>query len=591
MGRGIALMNLENMEKPKFFFDSTKTFESYIGENGLPSNYINCIKIVDGGALIGTKEGLAFFSQRLGKIIKPDLMGIEKFHFSVNDILLDYNDTILATNNGLYKVENKKIVKINYLLATSEVLCIKKSNNKYFIGTTKGLFILDNLLKIQNSLTDYNFLPHREVLTIFTDSKENLWVGTSSGCVKIAKNDLIKQVQNPKLIIHRIQEGSNILFANYSPSIKSYPNHIVLKEPNTTLKVLCSSDYILTGYECKYIFSLINGRDTLNFQQNSPEFTTPVLSTGNYTLIAKMEINKTYISKAEMINIVVPYPQFLKWYYILFYLTIFTILIMFIIWIRTRSIEKRNSILETEVENRTNEIKQKMKEIEELSRARAMFINFFAHDLTNSISNIQRGFELIEKGFTLNSPFGKYNLKTYLNFCFTRLINLIRQVLMMGQIESSKVVINNEWFNINEAILKVIKEFSFHSFEKNITINTKLDDDKEIFSDKSIIEFIFQNLLSNALKFSYPNSEVYITTSYLNEKHIIEFIDNGPGFKQEDFPLLFLPFQKLSAQPTGSESSTGLGLWISKSLLKLLGGSISIENHEPNGAKVTITLP
>jgi signal transduction histidine kinase len=69
---------------------------------------------------------------------------------------------------------------------------------------------------------------------------------------------------------------------------------------------------------------------------------------------------------------------------------------------------------------------------------------------------------------------------------------------------------------------------------------------------------------------------------------IAEIIDQGPGFKDEDIPLMFKKFSKLSAKPTGDESTTGLGLSIVKKLTEAMGGSIAYETVQGKGTKFTI---
>ncbi len=102
---------------------------------------------------------------------------------------------------------------------------------------------------------------------------------------------------------------------------------------------------------------------------------------------------------------------------------------------------------------------------------------------------------------------------------------------------------------------------------------------------------ILDNLLSNAIKFSPPGSRVEIICTQNAQNTSIAIQDQGPGFTPADEEKMFQMFQKLSAQPTGGESSTGLGLSIIKNLTELLHGQIKYVTQPGKGATFTLVLP
>ena len=82
---------------------------------------------------------------------------------------------------------------------------------------------------------------------------------------------------------------------------------------------------------------------------------------------------------------------------------------------------------------------------------------------------------------------------------------------------------------------------------------------------------VFENLLSNALKFSSPNKNIYISIEEEKNFYLAKFRDEGPGISKSDQEILFLRFKSLSAKPTGGEDSTGLGLVIVKKFCRING--------------------
>jgi len=106
---------------------------------------------------------------------------------------------------------------------------------------------------------------------------------------------------------------------------------------------------------------------------------------------------------------------------------------------------------------------------------------------------------------------------------------------------------------------------------------------------------VLENLVSNAVKFSPNESLIQLKCESENESVIFKVIDEGPGFTEEDKQLMFNRFQRLSAQPTGGEPSTGLGLSIVKKYISDLGGTVWIDSEVGKGTtffvKVPITQP
>ena len=116
-----------------------------------------------------------------------------------------------------------------------------------------------------------------------------------------------------------------------------------------------------------------------------------------------------------------------------------------------------------------------------------------------------------------------------------------------------------------------------------------------IKADKLLLTEICDNLISNAIKYSPFEAEIYITAGKKNNENqdeviLISFNDQGPGFSETDKKRMFRKFQKLSADPTGDETSTGLGLYITKKLVELHNGRIWLESTSGTGSTFFVEL-
>ena len=102
---------------------------------------------------------------------------------------------------------------------------------------------------------------------------------------------------------------------------------------------------------------------------------------------------------------------------------------------------------------------------------------------------------------------------------------------------------------------------------------------------------VLDNLISNAVKFSPPGRDVRVSLTHEDESLRIAVADEGPGLTDEDKGKLFGKLERLSAKPTGGESSTGLGLYIVKTLVELHGGQVEVESEYGTGTTFTVAVP
>lgn len=113
----------------------------------------------------------------------------------------------------------------------------------------------------------------------------------------------------------------------------------------------------------------------------------------------------------------------------------------------------------------------------------------------------------------------------------------------------------------------------------------------EFLFDVNRMGQVVDNLLSNAVKYSPPEKDIYVELSRKQDQIRFEVRDQGPGISHEERDKLFQHFQKLSAKPTGGESSSGLGLAIAQRIVEEHGGNIGVESEPGQGATFYFELP
>ena len=162
---------------------------------------------------------------------------------------------------------------------------------------------------------------------------------------------------------------------------------------------------------------------------------------------------------------------------------------------------------------------------------------------------------------------------------------MIDKILDMNAIESNSINIQWEMIDLSSIIMEAQENLKSHANRKNIVIHLeKISPSTLIKADKNYTLQVFENLISNALKFSPPNQSIEVFIERQNGRVRTKVIDCGPGISAEDQRKLFGKFQKLSAKPTAGEPATGLGLSIVKKYVEAMNGKVWCESEIGNGA-------
>ncbi|HXX98383.1 MAG TPA: ATP-binding protein [Candidatus Bathyarchaeia archaeon] len=226
------------------------------------------------------------------------------------------------------------------------------------------------------------------------------------------------------------------------------------------------------------------------------------------------------------------------------------------------------------------ELFQKLKESE---KVKDDFVHIAAHELRAPIQPILALAEILRSKKTDGGQEAGY-LDTIIRNA-KRLQRLTEDILDINRIESKSLDLKKESFDLSEMILSAIADSNNHITKIHKHTNLKLEfiRPKEgifIEADKGRINQVISNLLSNAIKFT---SDGTVTAAVVpnNDEIVVSITDNGPGIDSEILPKLFRKFA------TKSRTGTGLGLFISKSIIEAHGGKIWGKNNYPEGKGAT----
>lgn len=170
-------------------------------------------------------------------------------------------------------------------------------------------------------------------------------------------------------------------------------------------------------------------------------------------------------------------------------------------------------------------------------------------------------------------------------------IDLITDLLDVTALEESSLNAAIAPVNLQELVRTKAELLQTAAAAKNITISILNEVTKEINTDRDYLGRILDNLVSNAIKFSAANSHVFTKLWVEKSSLMLSVKDEGPGFSDYDKRNLYQKFKKLTARPTGGESSNGLGLAIVKTLVDRLNGQIELISEVGTGSEFIVKIP
>ncbi len=239
------------------------------------------------------------------------------------------------------------------------------------------------------------------------------------------------------------------------------------------------------------------------------------------------------------------------------------------------------------------ELAHKNRELKKLNDQKDQFLGIAAHDLRNPLGNISMTSEVLVGGTEGQLDEEMRELLSVIQSSSNFMLALVNDLLDISAIESGKLNLNLETIDLVPLVQHNVSLNKSLAEQKQIRLVFRRDDDAayKMRVDPAKIEQVLNNLITNAIKFSYPESVIEVAMQTKGPDVLILVKDTGQGIPTHEIDNIFEPFKRTSVKSTAGEKSTGLGLAIVRKIVAGHQGEIRVDSEVGQGTTFSFTLP
>lgn len=557
------------------------------------SNSIGLIEIKRGNYSLGLQNSLyaiaVFERQNLKEELSTAYNNLAEAYFKTNqfDKAIDFNFKALTIHQKLN--DSTGIISSNKNIA--ELYSLRQEHRK-------AIEYYENVLKLLNPETNKDlrgeilpklgseylrFNEYEKASEYLAESlKYNRKENNQEGLLRAlnAVGNLNLKKNNIKLAANQLNEAYEIAqtIDNKTELLENYKLHIALDSTRGYFQnaFFWQNKY----YDLKEI--LLKENQTESFESEMP----------SENLMDKSDaINVDYnTNKAEA----TPNDSWLNKPFVLFgIIALFAVLLTLLVFSYLKlkgykDIAQKQKDASVTIQDSNKSLQEQINQLEEVNEVKDKLFSIVSHDLKDSISSIKAFLDLLKEDSISKDEF--YDLIPELSENANNASSLLFNLLNWSKSQMQNLEPKPELFNIQEVFHTKIALVEQKVEDKRIVLIDESQQDF-VYADKSMIEIVIQNLITNAVKFSRTGDVITISNQDANGKAIICVEDTGVGIPKENIDKLFNANKNFTTVGTKNEKGTGLGLTIAKDLIDLNQGRIWVESTQNVGSKFFIELP
>lgn len=230
----------------------------------------------------------------------------------------------------------------------------------------------------------------------------------------------------------------------------------------------------------------------------------------------------------------------------------------------------------------------RLRDIALTSQMQSDFFRVFSHDLKGPLTNLRMALYLLRD--LVGGSAEASEILTNADMSLSEMQDMVRMFLDAAAAQPGKIDVRIECLSAADIVRRLLRQHGLTASRKGIALDVHCDD-VLLLADPQLLAHVVSNLVGNAVKFTPTGGRVDVHVEGGNGSARISVIDSGPGIPLEERSELFQPFARISNQPTGMETSTGLGLWIVKHLTEMQHGKVGAHFPTHGGSVFYIDLP
>ncbi len=478
-------------------------------------------------------------------------------------------------------------------------------NGYLWLSTNKGISEFDPDNEIFINFDKADGLPGNEFNTaaFFKKNNQRLYFGGVDGLVAFNPDKIIKNPIPPKVVFTKISKSNNE-FVN--DTVISYLNQIILQPDDVIVNFEFSALNYINASNCRYAYMIGNLHEQRIDLGHKRSLMLANLNPGEYYLKVKASNNDGLWNETPATLKIVVLPWFYEtvWFKLLIIFALLGVMITVFVF-RIKLIRKQKELLQSLVEVKTRELKDAIEdladeveerkktadELREANTTKDKFFSIIAHDLKSPFNTLLGFSDLLVEQWAEFDDSEKLEFVKRIKSTSENTYKLVTNLLEWSRLQKGSIDFNPVKTNIRYLADISITHLKHDAELKEIQFQIDIPGFINAFADQNMVNFVFRNLISNAIKFTPRHGLILIGAKSHENRIICKVEDNGVGLSREAMDNIFKLENTISTKGTEGETGTGLGLILCKEFVKKNRGSIWVESTPEKGSKFFFSLP